>query len=396
MRSATIAVHPPRSARRVIPRVMRHVMGRAMRPRLWVAGVLAWLAVVALFTMQERYASRWGGATHGWHPLLLRHAIGWAIWAPLAPVVAWLVRRFPLRGPSAARHLVLHVPLGGAVAALHTLLLAAVYPLFYYAPSLAALRDVFRDRLYSAFGVDLLVYAALAAGAAAVAGARDAQRQELARTRLEARAARAELALLHGQLQPHFLFNALNSLVELVDADPPRATRMIRSLSDLLRRSLASVGSPRSTLRAELAFVERYVEIQQIRFPRLRVDVATDPDILDVAVPSLVLQPLVENAIRYTVGARGAGRVLVRGRRDGESLRLTVEDDGVGAAPGTAHGGPGTGLANIRARLEHLYGEGYTLRLETPAGGGALVTLVLPLAMPPEMAHAPGEAPGDA
>jgi LytS/YehU family sensor histidine kinase len=184
--------------------------------------------------------------------------------------------------------------------------------------------------------------------------------------------------MLHLQLQPHFLFNTLNSLVELVDADPPRATQMIRDLSELLRQSLANVGSPRSTLRAELALVERYVAIQRIRFQQLHVELDVDPSALDVSVAGFVLQPLVENAIRYTVGVRGHGHVAVRVQLLGGQLRLTVTDDGVGLDGGAAHAGTGTGLANVRARLRHLYGDDFSLSLRDRETDGVEATVVIP------------------
>ena len=186
--------------------------------------------------------------------------------------------------------------------------------------------------------------------------------------------------MLQLQLQPHFLFNTLNSLVELVDADPRRATQMIRDLSELLRQSLAGVGNPRSTLGAEVALTERYVAIQRIRFPNLQVAFDVDPSALDVAVPSFVLQPLVENGIRYTVGVRGHGCVVVHGRLSvaADELRLTVADDGVGLDGGAAHAGTGTGLANVRARLGHLYGDRFSLELRDREAGGAEAVVVVP------------------
>jgi sensor histidine kinase YesM len=132
-------------------------------------------------------------------------------------------------------------------------------------------------------------------------------------------------------------------------------------------------------LRAELALTERYVAIQRMRFPTLRVDVDIDPAVLDAPVPSFVLQPLVENAIRYTVGVRGDGSIAIRAHSTGDSrLALTVADDGVGLDGAAAHAGTGTGLANVRARLRHLYGDDFSLDLRDRAAGGVEATVILP------------------
>ena len=353
-----------------------------------LAGALAaWATLVVLFSLQDFFSARWHGRDLTWGPFLLRHALGWTAWALLTPAVIVLARRFPVRGPHAGAHVAAHLGFGIATSAAQSFLLASVFPLFYFRPSLAALHDVFWDRIYSALTLGLLVYASIVAATHAADHAREVRQRELDRARAETRAARAELGLLQLQLQPHFLFNTLNSLVELVDADPRRATQMIRDLSELLRQSLASVGNPRSTLRAEVALTERYVAIQRIRFPKLQVAFDADPSALDVAVPSFILQPLVENAIRYTVGVRGYGCVVVDARpvtvRTGarasdRELRLTVADDGVGLEEGAAHAGTGTGLANVRSRLQHLYGDNFSLDLRDRPAGGVEAVVVVP------------------
>jgi signal transduction histidine kinase len=366
-------------------RIARRVIGVAA----------AWSTLVVLFALQDFFSARSRGRYPTTGPFLLRHALGWAAWALLTPAIVMLARRFPVRGPNAIRNVVAHLGLGISASAIQSFMLAAVFPLFYYYPSLAALRDVFWDRIYSALTLGLLVYASIVAATHAVDHSREVRRREIDRAQVETRAVRAELGMLHLQLQPHFLFNTLNSLVELVDADPRRATQMIRDLSELLRQSLASVGSPRSTLRAELALVERYVAIQRIRFQQLQVGVDVDDDALDASVPSFVLQPLVENAIRYSVGVRGHGNIAVRAQRDGGRLRLTVTDDGVGLDGGAAHAGIGTGLANVRARLRHLYGDDFALDLRDCETGGVEATIVLPAtdSSPPQLSSRRREGP---
>ena len=346
------------------------------RAAAWVG---AWALVVALFTAHEVLAVRWLGRTRGWQPLLLRQALSWLAWAALAPLVARAARRVPLRRDALVRGLTAHAAVGTALAVAHSLVVAAVYPLFYYAPSAAALRDVFRERVAAAFVVNLLVYVALVAALQAGAQSREAQRQALAHAESEARGARAELGLLTAQLQPHFLFNALNSAVALIESDPPAAARMVRSLSELLRRSLAGLRGTVTTLDDELSTLERYVAIQRVRFPSLAVTLDADAAARAALVPPLILQPLVENAIKYSVGARGEGAVRVEATVAGGALCLSVSDDGVGFGAGADRAGAGLGLPNVRARLASLYGDDHALALLPNAPRGARVVLTLPL-----------------
>jgi sensor histidine kinase YesM len=206
---------------------------------------------------------------------------------------------------------------------------------------------------------------------------------------LETKLARAQLEALKIQLQPHFLFNTLNTISALLHRDPEAADRVLTRLGDLLRLSLQHSGRQEVMLRQELEFLEGYLEIQQTRFQdRLRVRFDTDPDALDALVPTLVLQPLVENAVRHAIEPRAAaGWLEVRARRENGRLTLQVADDGPGIAangPGAIAGsvipatGSGIGLANTRARLEQLYGAGHRFTLANASQGGLVVTLEIP------------------
>lgn len=182
------------------------------------------------------------------------------------------------------------------------------------------------------------------------------------------------------QLHPHFLFNALHTLSELIHRDPRAADRMVAGLGDMLRATLDSGGAEEVPLRQELDLLERYLDIERVRFrDRLDVDVQVDPACLAAAVPNLILQPLVEKAIRHGIAARpGAHRVEFHAGRRGESLVVQVRDDGVGLA-GEAPASGGIGLANSRARVEQLYGARGRLDLSNIHGGRGLeVTLEIP------------------
>ncbi|HEY9479554.1 MAG TPA: histidine kinase [Gemmatimonadaceae bacterium] len=205
--------------------------------------------------------------------------------------------------------------------------------------------------------------------------------QAQARERLEARLARAQLEALELQLHPHFLFNTLNAITALIAQEPRSAERIVNGLSELLRFSLSRAGEQEVTLERELDLLSRYIEIQQVRFPdRLRVEVDVEPAALTALVPSMILQPLVENAIRHGIAPRAAGgRVDVRAERDGDTLRLVVSDDGLGArSPVSGEARGGVGLGNTRARLQHLYGERHEMHAGPAEVGGYVVSIDIP------------------
>jgi len=207
------------------------------------------------------------------------------------------------------------------------------------------------------------------------------QRAAERETELEAQLARAQLDALRAQLNPHFLFNALNSVAMLVRAGARgEAVHALAELAELLRRALYGPSTPEVSLREELGFVERYLGVERMRFQdRLQVTVDVAPDALDAAVPNLLLQPLVENALKHGIAPRAAGgRVTVRARVDGGVLQLEVADDGAGLAATATSGAAGLGLANTRARLDRLYGGAARLHLHAGAQGGAVVRVELP------------------
>jgi len=199
------------------------------------------------------------------------------------------------------------------------------------------------------------------------------------REQLEARLARAQLQSLRLQLHPHFLFNTLNTINALIGTDRRAAERVISGLSELLRMSLTSASEQEVTLARELELLAHYIEIQHIRFQdRLKVRFQIDPDARFALVPNLVLQPLVENAIRHGIAPRAApGHVTVSARRHGARLELGVVDDGVGESANTEHR-DGVGLGNTRARLLSLYGSDHRFEASSPPGGGFAVAIEIP------------------
>jgi LytS/YehU family sensor histidine kinase len=237
------------------------------------------------------------------------------------------------------------------------------------------------DALYH-LSTNLLAYGAVVGVIYATDFYRRYRERELLASQLRTQLAQAQLQALRMQLNPHFLFNAMNTIsMQVRKAANDDAVRMLAGLSDLLRYMLEDSRPTEVPLSEELAFIERYLAIEQVRFQdRLRIEIDTAPGTAQALVPTLVLQPLVENAIRHGISRRAqAGRISIRARRTDDDLVLEVEDDGPGLnsdltpAPGT-----GLGLKNTRARLEQLYRDDQAVELSPSPTGGTVVTLRLP------------------
>jgi two-component system LytT family sensor kinase len=221
-------------------------------------------------------------------------------------------------------------------------------------------------------------------GAAAQCGNRlDALRRESEAAERESREAvlqqqvtEAELRALRAQINPHFLFNSLNTIADLVVRDAVRAEAMTLRLAGVFRHVLANSSRPLTSIRDEIAFLRTYLYIEEVRFgDRLRVELNMAPDIGNQEIPSLILQPLVENALKHGLAPRpGPGHLWISAHADGEQVLLRVEDDGIG--PGTAPAG--LGLTNVAERLATLYQDRAAVKLEPRPGGGTRVTIRLP------------------
>ena len=356
----------------------------------WWRAAAVWTVVALLFAANSSASRVLAGRPAPFAALLAFSWLSWIFFALITPPTAWLVRRFPLDRTGWRRGIAVAAAAGLAVlpamALWDTLVaraLGRVVDLAQVLGALAGMRfaDLFEQLLLRNSAVTLTAFAALVA-ALHVAALRGRLRERgLEQARLETQLAESRLAALKAQLQPHFLFNTLNAIAALVHTRPDSAERMIVLLSDLLRASLSSGADHEVPLRDELGLLERYLEIELMRFPdRLRVAAEIDPETLSAAVPPLILQPLVENAIRHGISRRAAcGTVTVRTRREAGTLVVEVADDGVGVGgDGTPAPGRGLGLANTRARLHELYGDGAGMSLQANDGGGALVRLTLP------------------
>lgn len=307
----------------------------------------------------------------------------WWFWAVLTPVIAWLLRRWPLERGGSGVAFVIHLLAALTAAVGHSALIAYVTRALVPPRAGEAVQPYqtwFFGFMRSRFQFELLTYVLVLLGLLAVTWYRRLQERDLAASRLQAQLSQAELLALKMQLHPHFLFNTLHAISVLIRENPTAAQRTVTLLGDLLRSTLATAGVQEVTLGEELKFLERYLQIEEIRFQdRLTVRFEIDPAVEAALVPNLILQPLVENAVRHAVEPRpGPGAVVVRARREGEALELAVLDDGPGVSEEPTPRGNGIGLSTTRARLEGLYGREGELRLDQRPEGGLAVLVRLP------------------
>jgi len=345
----------------------------------WLAVTAWWLLTGLVWTGQMMIAYQIGAIedeTPTWRELgfQMTHAL---LWIPHTMVLFWCVRRSPIERGRVARSIALLTLAVLALIAVRTYLAYAMYP----TPASEA-PLTWQDHALLRFFQFLLPSWMMIGAAHALLFAERESRRRRQNAELQARLTQARLDALSAQIDPHFLFNALNSIAELVHRDPDAADRMLVGLGDLLRQGIEGGNAQQVTLGEELELVSRYVEIEKARLgPRLRFECEVAADLHQAMVPRLLLQPLVENAIRHGIAPHGLpGRVAVSACRHRQRLLLEVCDDGAGVAAGS-HGN-GIGLANIRARLQGLYGEDdHLFELVSVPGGGTRARIELPLQM---------------
>jgi signal transduction histidine kinase len=351
----------------------------ARLPRLawWLAlDVAVWSAVALLYAVQS--AARAGTAGDGaLMRITVSSLVSFAPCVPLTPLVALLARRFRFGEREWRRSTLAH--LGGLAA-----FLVVAGPMMVAVELMLPWKQAAHQGAAIRMGVlyflapDTLIYVLIVAGVQVAAYARETRERAVAEARLRAELADARLHALSAQLQPHFLFNTLHAISALVRDEPKRAEALLARLSDLLRHALRATSSTDSSLGEELAFLEKYVDIQEARFgPRLQVTFDIAPGVLDLPVPCLLLQPLVENAIQHGIAHR-RGRVEIAAYRVGARLSLSVRDDGVGF-PADRPLREGIGLTATRARLRQYYGDDFGFSLENSPDGGVVCVISVPL-----------------
>jgi two-component sensor histidine kinase len=344
-----------------------------------------WIAVGVLSAVQFYYTLLGENVPVNGQKVFAVQAAQWFLWIPFSGVILWLGWRFPFERKHWVARLLVHLAASAVLACIHVALYALVIALLEPFPWRTdyAFAGIFWGQLRSIFDLDFLIYWGVLGAGVAFTYYQKYREGELHAVALQAQLAQAQLQALKMQLHPHFLFNTLNAIAALVRKNENlQATDMIAGLSDLLRLALENAGTQEVSLRQELEFLERYLAIEQIRFgDRLRVQMQIAPETLAARVPNLILQPLVENAIRHGVASRSsAGTIAIRATRDIGVLHLQIADDGPGFSA-AAQTSAGVGLTNTRARLQRLYGTSQKLVLENAKHGGAVVTLGIPFAL---------------
>jgi len=356
---------------------------RLTKPRRWwVRAVLAlafWTGLGLLLSIQSYLL--WPNVTFA--AAMQATMPRWYIWGLLAPFIFAADHRV-LGRLTPVRRILAHVPLAMLFTFIAMALEYAVQSVFHvgWGPESAG-RFFLQNFLAHSMVYAVIVGASMATSYAAEARRREQEAAELAlhSAQLETHLAEARLRALQSQLNPHFLFNTFNTISAFTETDPKMARRMMARLGALLRSSLDHAGRQEITLAEELRFLEDYLTIERLRFEdRLTVDVSVEDGACDALVPSFILQPIVENAIRHGTGALlRAGHVDVCARRLDDRLRIEVEDDGIGLPEGwRLEDHAGIGLSNITRRLEELYRSEQSLDVCARTEGGVRVEITLP------------------
>jgi len=348
--------------------------------RLWALWLLGVVPLVGFALLVNFLGRRAAGIPFSW-TLAAQWTVDWTLWALMAPGIVWLARRLPIERDRWAVGIAQHLVIGSLVSLFQLFLFVAVSRHVLQVPDpVGTLAGWYGLSLSMWFPYALLIYATISVATQVVEASRREGARSLEAATLREQLGHAKLRALRMQLHPHFLFNTLNTVsVLLRDERAEEADRMIVGLGELLHRSLDTIGRHEITLAEELDFVRRYLEIEQRRFSdRLTVEIDSPPDTTGAYVPGMILQPLVENAMRHGIERDPeAGRVRIAARRENGRLTLSVADDGPGFGSIRPGGTGGLGLRNTIRRLEELYGEEASLVIRRGAAG-SVVELTLP------------------
>jgi signal transduction histidine kinase len=357
-------------------------VNRMSLKRVFVIGAVVWTSIGIVNGMMLYQALSAEAMEHSWPRLVTWQALAWGIWAFLTPAVWIVTERWPLGSDPRWRSAAANVAAGLVIVLAHICFLTVLTRL--YPPMEWARHESVFDGLIANLRnrsiLDGVVFASILAVANWSRELRRARERSLNAARLEAELARAELRALQVQLHPHFLFNALHSIAGMIREEKNReAVDAVASLSDLLRYLLDHAHDQEVTLEEELDFVERYLEVQKARFgDRLRIELEISPDVRDAVVPSLVLQPLVENAISHGIAKRPEGGMIrIRVLENEQSLRISVTNEGPRYEPPSGEGDH-IGLENTRARLEMIHGDDARLAIGN-GPGGVIAEISMPL-----------------
>lgn len=347
----------------------------------WTLFFAFWTLAGFSFASQFYLSSSKAGLPVTWTQAVSFSLGDWYVYAVLSIAVVWIGRRFPFTRGQWQRAALLHILASIVFSFGYIILRAAVGTVQAWAAgSPITFSQAASPLLVKTFQYNLWVYWVILAVWHAFDFYQQLHERELRASELESRLARARLQALQSQLNPHFLFNTLHTISALMHKDVDAADRMIMKLGDLLRMALKNTDVHEVPLRQELDFLSRYLEIEKTRFrERLSVETQIDPTVLEASVPNLVLQPLVENAIRHGIEPHARpGKIILRAQAVDGRLCLEVRDNGGGIDPDKPRR-EGVGLSNTRTRLQQLYGPRQNFELQNAASGGLLARVTIPL-----------------
>jgi sensor histidine kinase YesM len=348
---------------------------------LWIASI--WLALGLFDGTQTVFVMRSEGMHHAWVKLFFTMVVAWIPWALATSLVLRLGRRFP---PIKFRplstwlvHLVSALVVGLTFSGWMTCLEVLLNPYALAVPR-APFLSIWADRFNNGIVADLLLYGTILIVNYGLESRERLAQQQMETARLNEQLSKAQLRALRQQIEPHFLFNTLNAVSGLVrEGRNDAAVNMIAGLSDLLRRVLEDSSRQQVPLQEEMGFTQTYLDIQKTRFAdRLQLSVEVPPELWLAQVPSLILQPMVENAVKHGIAKRAqGGSIRIGASRTNGTLTLSVCNDGP-SLPEDWEIGTGIGIANVRTRLQSLYGERFTLNLRNQDAGGVEASVSLP------------------
>ncbi len=341
----------------------------------------AWTVAALFFSTQVYMMYYSGNQPIPYVKAFLVQATACYLWALATPVILWLARTYRIDRHNWQRKLFFHIGISIAISIVLIVIHFVIYMLIVNRPQNITPYWTF-DYLYPNLDRWLLVYWFIFLMSHALNYYNIYREGELRASRLRTQLAQSQLEALKMQVHPHFLFNTLHSISALLSKDTEGARRMITRLGDFLRLTLENSGAMEVTLQQELEFLNGYLEIERVRFQdRLTTTIDVDPAVLDVRVPNLILQPIVENAMRHAVGRSNSGLVEITAVARNGAVRIEVKDNGPGLASDqkiVARGSKGLGLANTQARLTNLYGDDTKFELHNRESGGLTVMFEVP------------------
>ena len=342
-----------------------------------VLGVATLLAILSS-ALAISFTRALGRPATNWTSLVVLNAAYWYVWALFTPSIVWLSQHFRFERQGLVRAFLIHVPSVALFSLAHIAAMAGVQWWLVSGPSYDWWTEVKRAALMN-FDWEMMTYWAIAGLSHAVLYYRESRERAVRTSQLETKLIEAQMAALRHQLQPHFLFNTLHAVSALMHRDVDAADRTLMRLSDLLRMTLENLGRHENTLKAELDFLSKYLEIEQTRFAdRLVVRFDVEAEALDALLPTLLLQPLVENAIKHGVSKKaGPGHIDIRARQDHDKLWIEVRDDGRGLSETALTAlQKGIGVSTTRARLQHQFGADFRFEFHRLEEGVAVVVAV--------------------